>query len=471
MRSKVNLLLLLVLVLGCSSGMSVSYMADGTAKVTGGQSPYTFQAAEWSTVDVDADTGTMTGKSKKVEKVVLGLRHTCAIDKSAGLWCWGNNRYGQTGTEPSGMVLRPVKAGFSARKYTMVALTDSGTCAATTTNEIYCWGYVNSWHTVKLEENSWKENRVPDMPGTIKQLTGGFNHMCALLDSGAVYCWGSNVFGSVTGTLSDVKTYTSPVEVKGLGLIGTISAGQYRTCASGGVLYCWGLDLSVGPSYGQFASIQEASKAAGFWSDLIYSDPEVSSDFFKSALEQYAVLREYALPVKADYIVLGSLQTCVASKGVAYCRGVNNFQSSSSVTYSTEFVEVKVPVKFERLTGSGSILCYGGVVTACSGNLKRLVPEGTVTNLSTLHQFPGMSWKVLEINSWLIVENRMCGIDADDDLYCWGSSQDTVAGDGGKSINLRPIRIQIGDSVYVDTEKYSITVTDREGHGVTITSN
>lgn len=471
MRFKTGLLSLLVLVLGCSSNMSVRYLADGTPEVTGGQSPYTFQATEWSTVDVDANTGTMVEKSKKVENVVLGLRHTCAIDKSAELWCWGNNRYGQTGTAPSGMVLRPVKAGVSSRKYTMVALTDSGTCATTTTNELYCWGYINSWHTVKLEENSWKESRIYGMPGTIQQLTGGFNHMCAMLDSGAVYCWGSNVFGSVTGTLSGAETYTSPVKVEGLEPVNTVVAGQHRTCASGDALYCWGLDLAVGPSYTQSFSIDDLNKAAGFWSDLGYSDPEVSSDAFRSALEQYAVLQKYTLPVKADYIVLGSFQTCVASADVAYCKGVNNFQSSSSVAYSTELVEVKVPVKFKRLTGSGSVLCYGGEITVCSGNLKHLVPEGTVTSLDTLHQFPDMNWKVLEINSWLVVQSRICGIDTDDDLYCWGSSQDTVAGDGGKEANVQPVKIRLADPVQVDKEKYSITVTDRNGRKVTITAN
>ena len=471
MKYKAGLLSLLVLVLGCSSNMTVRYTSDGVPEVLGGQSPYTFEATEWSTVDVDTTTGTMVRKSKKVENVVLGLRHTCAIDKSADLWCWGNNRYGQTGTEPSAMVLRPVKAGVSSRKYTMVALTDNGTCATTTTNELYCWGYVNSWYKVKLEENSWKENLVSGVPGTIKRLTGGFNHMCAMLDNGDVYCWGSNVFGSVTGTPSDVRTYVSPVKVEGLGPVNSLSAGQYRTCAGGDVLYCWGLDLSVGPSYRQDMSAEEVSASSGFWNDLWIADPEIESSAFRSALDQYAALKKYTIPVAADHIVLGSLQTCISHETVAYCKGVNNFQSSSSVVYSTEFIKVDVPVKFEQMTGNGSILCYGGEITVCSGNLKHLVTADTMTSLSTLHQFADISWKVLQVNSWVIVESRICGISKDDDLYCWGSSQDTVAGDGGKEANAQPVKVRLADLVEVDKEKYSITVTDRNGRKVTITAN
>lgn len=468
MSTKIGLLLLSVLTLGCSSGMSAIYLADGSVDVRGGQGPYTFKTEEWSTVDIDTNTGAMSLKSRKAANVVLGVRHTCALDTDGGLWCWGNNRYGQTGTEPSGMVLRPVKV--SVRKYTMVAVTDGGTCATTDKNELYCWGYVDSGLGIVLEKNAWKERQVPPMSGTIKQLVGGFNHMCALLDDGTVYCWGSNVFGAVTGTLSDLKTYENPVQVAGLKPASIVAAGQHRTCSGGDSVYCWGLDLAVGPYYAQSTNIQEASKAAGFWSDLFFADTELTSDSSIDIIKQYASLREYALPIVADHLVLGGLQTCAAARGTMYCKGVNNFESPSSVVYSAEFIKVNAPMKFERLTGNGDILCYGGEVTACVGNLDFLVPERTTTGPSILYQFPGIHWQILQPYSWLLIENRMCGISKSGDLYCWGSKQDTVAGDGGDTVNFLPVRIKLGHIVLLENEKYSVTITDSKGRKTVVAS-
>lgn len=471
MRIKVCALAVLMVATACGSSMTVSYTPDGTAEVLGGEPPYTFRVKEGSTVQVHPETGTMVRVGEKSTEVVLGLRHTCAIDAEAALWCWGHNRYGQTGSSPVAMQLKPVRTGTVPRKYKSVGLTNNGTCAVTTGNELYCWGYVNTWHTVELEESPPGERLVSGLPGTIKQLAGGFDHMCALLDEGDVYCWGSNVFATVTGILSDVREYPNPVRVEGVAGARTIAAGQYRNCAAGEALYCWGWDLSLGSFYSKVTTLQEARAASETWSDLVYADPEVATDALRDALREYATLRVTALPDGADGIVIGGLFTCVFSEGRAWCKGVNSFETSPAAVYSTELLQVGKQFEFERITGGGGVLCYEGAATLCVGDLKHLVPEETSTNGTTPYRFGDVKWNVLRVSSWLIVKSRACGIDDKGVLYCWGSNEDTVAGDGGKGVNPLPVHVNLSDPINLNNETYSITVTDAAGRRVVVESD
>lgn len=81
-------------------------------------------------------------------------------------------------------------------------------------------------------------------------LTAGGSHTCALMESGAVKCWGNNTYGQ----LGDGSTTNRalPVDVAGLGASATaIAAGVYHTCAitTGGGVACWGWN-----AYGQLGN-------------------------------------------------------------------------------------------------------------------------------------------------------------------------------------------------------------------------
>jgi hypothetical protein len=73
------------------------------------------------------------------------------------------------------------------------------------------------------------------------QVAAGLRHSCALLTTGGVKCWGSNLNGKLgDGTTTDRSL---PVDVNGLSNgVATIAVGSVHTCAlttSGGVK-CWG---------------------------------------------------------------------------------------------------------------------------------------------------------------------------------------------------------------------------------------
>ncbi len=48
-------------------------------------------------------------KVDQVTQVSLGLYHTCAIDITGGLYCWGDNYYGQLGINSRDEKTTPVR--------------------------------------------------------------------------------------------------------------------------------------------------------------------------------------------------------------------------------------------------------------------------------------------------------------------------------------------------------------------------
>ena len=77
----------------------------------------------------------------------------------------------------------------------------------------------------------------------LTEVAAGANHSCALLQTGAVECWGFNVLGE----LGNGTTATSlvPVPVKGVTNATAIRAGGENTCAllADSTVVCWGYNV------------------------------------------------------------------------------------------------------------------------------------------------------------------------------------------------------------------------------------
>lgn len=88
------------------------------------------------------------------------------------------------------------------------------------------------------------------LPNLSQPVTGvvaaavGSTHACALLASGAVQCWGSNVYGQLgNGATTDS---TNPVTVSGISTATGLAVGTDYSCAllASGAVQCWGYNSS-----------------------------------------------------------------------------------------------------------------------------------------------------------------------------------------------------------------------------------
>lgn len=78
------------------------------------------------------------------------------------------------------------------------------------------------------------------------QIAAGELHTCALLDSGAVHCWGDNFRGQLgNGGIGSGQESPSPVRVLGLSAAVNIATGTSHSCAAlrDGRVQCWGYNF------------------------------------------------------------------------------------------------------------------------------------------------------------------------------------------------------------------------------------
>lgn len=178
------------------------------------------------------------------DEVSAGRSFTCSMATKAaqqhGAYCWGTGSRGELGNGGFGMSTEPTAVTNSAN---MVALTsrDASTCAIVSAGHAMCWG-ANGYG--QLGYAGGNDVLVPDVPNNLSGLVDvsmGNTHACAIQSPGTVHCWGSNS----RGELGD-GTHTSsllPVAVVGLGAPAiSVSAGNGQTCAvlDGGAVKCWG---------------------------------------------------------------------------------------------------------------------------------------------------------------------------------------------------------------------------------------
>jgi alpha-tubulin suppressor-like RCC1 family protein len=202
-----------------------------------------------------------------VAHVSAGYHHTCASLTDGSVRCWGHNNWGQLGYANRELVIgddeTPAEApplevgGFVLQ----VAAGNGFTCARLVGGKVRCWGagevglgYGNS-ESIGDDETPAEAGDI-DLGGKAVQIAAGFAHVCALLDTGHVRCWGKGTQGALGyGNTEDVGDDETPAEAGDVHVGGTatqIAVGERATCAllTSGTLRCWGRGTNGELGYG-----------------------------------------------------------------------------------------------------------------------------------------------------------------------------------------------------------------------------
>ena len=284
----------------------------------------------WLGIDVGRQYGsapTLLQDTLALSGLTAGPGHTCGLDSPGAAYCWGSNIAGKRG---QGIPLPDSIGGTELNRvvggtlYRAIGAGEWHSCALTISNNVHCWGFgpllgdssaaidtsiVNCiWPGAPC---SWSPVPVRSLAG-IATLTVGERHTCALAQIGTLTCWGANESGQLG--IGDHIDRPEPTRVQLPEPVMNVSAGSRHTCvlANTGSAYCWGLP--------------------GPW--LGHSGPGLVPEPLESSLRFTA-------------LDAGYLHTCgIATDGLVYCWGQNDqgqlgngIQTDSQAPVQVQFLD------------------------------------------------------------------------------------------------------------------------------------
>ena len=394
--------------------------------------------------------------------------HACAISTSAGVYCWGRNKYGELGDGTYVDSDVPVAAALPSPA-TSISVGRLRTCATTESKELYCWGWagdrglgdpnivsftigtspipirgsdLTGW--THVDSNEWLSCALRDGEVWCWGWTGGgglgngvfggyswgkvasgaselsvgwsanidddgndawdLDLNCIIVD-GKLQCWGDNRFGQLGQGGATMQP--TPSEVTGGHRFSSIAAGGSHVCGiENGNLLCWG-----STSHGQANGVIAGTSAVPCG-----SAPGLSCNV--------PVPAQVSFMPTADQVTLGRYHSCARAGGAVTCWGDNAYGQLGS---STATSPATIPGTWTQLfdtgehgncgTINGQTQCWGAV-TGAPTPPQNIAAFDTITSIGVEGVLDGGS-----------VHSFGCVLDAGE-LWCFGGNRRGQFGNG-----------------------------------------
>lgn len=363
-------------------------------------------------------------------KVVSGRAHNCALLVGGGaVQCWGDNSYGQLGTNSSGSEV-PLNGPVLD-----LAAGENTSCAVLASGEVQCWG-----------ESVGDGGGELELPSVVRGLDAiavavEYRRVCTVMASGSVRCWGENG----TGQLGNGTTQNSsePVAVTGIDQAVSIDADDTNTCAllQDGSVMCWGSDYGATPR--QITGVTNAI-AIGVGDDhgcsvLLNGTVQCWGQNDEGQLGNGNIggISDAVTVTGIDdavAIAVGEFHSCVVrNEGDVACWGSNynnqlgresgaNSADPSAVGGLTGVAEVSSGWNHScARTAEGSVYCWG------NNDFSQLGIESTEPTAGPVlaHFYLNIDVQVRQISSG---DRHSCALTQSGGVLCWGDTGEGQAG-------------------------------------------
>jgi alpha-tubulin suppressor-like RCC1 family protein len=368
-----------------------------------------------------------------VASVSAGEAHTCATLTTGALYCWGASGQGRLGLGAMGDTAAPVRVG-SATDWGAPRAGWEHTCALRPSG-VWCWGD-NSWGQLVTGDNTPHDEPffVSGSSGVTQVATGlgwtsgsvitdgGYNS-CVRRADGRAWCAGDNRYGEIgDGTNGFLKESDTLKAVTGAVVMVDLAVGAGTVCglANGGTGFCWG-DNAVN-QLGRGDQIGDATCADG-------------AGACRTAPSSIAGGRAYV----AGSLDAGVNLFCAISGTRPYCWGA---QPTVLGTFSYPVATEIVPLDVQRVAVGSEFTCLLGVggLAGCRGSndLGQLGDGTTTSRAGFVDLSGGRGYVGLDAGG-----RHACAIQAvTRALYCWGDNSSGQVGDGTRTARLAPVRIR-----------------------------
>lgn len=407
------------------------------------------------------------GLSGGVAAIAAGQHFSCAITSGGAVKCWGVNMTGQMGDSSGIERLEPVDIpGLSGG----VVAIDAGAnhaCALTGSGEMKCWGsdYHGQLGDGAPRWDARSPRDVQSLGDAVVSLAAGWWNTCAVTRAGGVKCWGDNTLGEL-GDGGNVHSSGVPVDVVGLSRGATqVDVGGYHVCAvlSSGGVRCWGrvdegqigdggsaylaeptdvpgvTDATGVVAGSSHTCVLAASGTVKCWGDN--SKGQLGDGTFAT---RFAPRDVAGLSSGVVAIAAGSEQTCALSaSGTVRCWARPDDDPARNTPGDPEFSggasAIAVGGSMRCALGAdGKVRCWGFSTVECTG-LDFLI-GGPLVCHSVPHpdpeEFPGyLGSRRLAMSS---SGGHMCAITAQGGVHCGGAQSSALPTNGFAEVAVGP---------------------------------
>lgn len=341
----------------------------------------------------------------KATKIAAALYHVCMLGEAGDVWCWGGNEYGRIGVPPPQQLLAlpggprtdPLRVDLPGPAID-IAVSDGSTCAVLATGAVWCWGRNGAG---QLGRGVTSADDAVNLPAAVMNISNARrisiddDSACALRADQTIACWGENGRGLIDASQM-ARTIATPVD--GFAGVTAIAVGGDHLCAV--------IDGRVG------------CRGAGTSGELGNGEVEDSTDVVYSTLDD-------AIEIEA-----GASHTCVVrATGAAACWGDNELTLGDGTfeARSTPTQVVGLDDAIAISTGEYSTCAAraSGAVTCWGYGARGLLGDGRSAETSA-RPVP-----TLANAAYVAVGRDHSCISDTSDVACWGSNRRGQLGTGG----------------------------------------